>query len=111
MSEKDPNIWSGMAEYWLHHKLPIFTILSAFAIALWSGLRDGERWGASIFGGVVCVIIALALLVALSAAGLHQEWLSAVGIFVGFVGAERIRDATLEMWGTKKRTLINRRDE
>ena len=107
MNEKDPNLWSAALEFMSQNRLILFTGVSAFIISLWSSLNDGKSWARSIFGGIICVIIAFAVLQVMESSGIQGNWLPVVGIFVGFIGAERFRDGVLNAWENRKQKLLN----
>lgn len=106
MSERDPGWWASLLDSIIVHRLGWFTGASSFIAAVFSGLMDGKSWARSSFGGLICVIIALGLIAALHAGGLYQSWWPLIGIFVGFIGAERIRDAILAAWETRKSRIV-----
>ncbi|WP_114195623.1 phage holin family protein [Edaphovirga cremea] len=106
MNEKDPNLWSAALDFLSQNRLMMFTGVSAFIISLWSSLNDGKSWARSIFGGIICVIIAFAVLEVMKSSGIQGNWLPVVGIFVGFIGAERFRDGVLNAWETRKQNVL-----
>lgn len=107
MNGNNPDLWASIVSSLSQYRLGWFTSISAFVIAVWSGLIDGKGWGRSIFGGIICVFIAIALVAVLKISGMHSSWLPIVGVFVGFIGAERIRDAILGAWETRKSKLVD----
>ncbi|MFX2611933.1 phage holin family protein [Enterobacter mori] len=82
---------------------------SAFLSALWAGMMDGHSLARSAFGGLICVIIVMALVLIVQLSGMLQLWMAFVGIFVGFIGAERIRDALLVAWDSRKKRMLRDR--
>jgi lambda family phage holin len=105
MPLSEPDWFSHLlqAGTWLaDHPLGFFTGLSAFIVSCWSGLAEGRRGFPLLVGGLVCVLTTLAVVAAMRSSGLHASWMPIVGIFVGFVGADRIRDAILSAWESRK---------
>lgn len=105
MSDKDLVWWQTVLQHISLHRLGWFTGGSAFFAAVWAGLSDGNGLARSSFGGVICVLISLGIVAVMQTGGVYQTWTPLAGIFVGFIGAERIRDAVLAAWDSRKERL------
>lgn len=95
------HLWQ-LGQWLLDHPLGFFTGLSAFVVSCWSGLAEGRRGSRLLTGGIVCVLITLAVVGAMRSSGLHAAWMPIIGILVGFIGADRIRDAILSAWESRR---------
>lgn len=97
---KDPALWALMERFFrwffIEHSKAAFAVIAGFIVALWSGLSDGKGWWHSVFGGVICVIIALPLMFAIQNSQQHLSLILLVPVFISFVGADRIRTAALD---------------
>ncbi|ELD3428712.1 MULTISPECIES: phage holin family protein [Enterobacter] len=105
MVEKEPSLmgWLAAALAWLaSHPYATWGSITAFFAALWSALKDGAGWSASIFAAFLAIAITLSILAVMRKTGLHEEWMPIVGMLVGFVGADRIRAAVLGAWDSHK---------
>ncbi|MFX2607052.1 phage holin family protein [Enterobacter mori] len=106
MSDKDPVWWQAVISHIAQYPIAWFVGGSAFFSALWAGMMDGHSLARSAFGGLICVIIVMALVLIVQLSGFFQLWMAFVGIFVGFIGAERIRDAILVAWDSRKKRML-----
>lgn len=106
MSDKDPAWWQSVIQCVTQYPIAFFVGSSAFLSALWAGMMDGHSLARSAFGGLICVIIVMALVLIVQLSGFFQLWMAFVGIFVGFIGAERIRDAILVAWDSRKKGIL-----
>ncbi|EGT5658494.1 hypothetical protein JD793_004698 [Citrobacter braakii] len=106
MSDKDFAWWQSVVQHVSQHRLGWFTGGSAFFAAIWAGLLDGNSLARSAFGGVICVLIALGIVSVMQTSGMYQAWMPLAGIFVGFIGAERIRDTVLAAWDSRKERVV-----
>jgi multisubunit Na+/H+ antiporter MnhE subunit len=114
MNEHDPGLWMGLARLlgrffrWLfvEHSKVAFAVICGFIVALWSSLKDGKSLKDSAFGGIICVMITLPLMWGISNSGEYINFLLCVPIFVGFIGADQLRDAVRAGW-KKARSIIN----
>lgn len=99
---------------WIH-PLAFFSGLSTFAISCWSGAIEGLPPGRTFVNSIICVFCTLAFLAAFNEEGHHQLFLPLIGIVVGFVGAERMRNAVLNTWRLRSKRYgsgnKNNRDE
>ncbi|SAF46381.1 phage holin family protein [Enterobacter kobei] len=114
MVEKEPGLmgWLTATLSWLaSHPYATWGSITAFCAALWSALKDGAGWAASIFAAFLAIGITLSILAVMRKTGLHEEWMPIVGMLVGFIGADRIRAAVLGAWDSRKNDLVNRNDE
>ncbi|HDR2353291.1 TPA: phage holin family protein [Enterobacter roggenkampii] len=114
MIEKEPGLlgWLTATLAWLaNHPYATWGSFTAFLAALWSSLKDGKGWAASIFAGLLAIAITLSVLAVMRKTGLHEEWMPIVGMLVGFIGADRIRAAVLGAWDSRKNNLVNGNDE
>ena len=97
---KDPAVWALVVRFFrwflIEHPRAAFAVIAGFIVALWSGLADGKGWFHSIFGGIICVIFALPLMWSIQSSGQHVNLILLVPVFISFVGADRLRTATLE---------------
>lgn len=106
MSDKDPGWWQSVFLHLSQNRLGWFTLCSAWLAAFWAGRLEGNSLARSAFGGVICALISLAIMYAMRAGGVRQDWVPFVGIVVGFIGAERIRDAILGAWDSRKKRIM-----
>lgn len=83
------------------HPYITWGIVSAFMISFWSSMKDRLRARVAVCDGVLCIIITLSLLAVMKLAGLHEEWMPVIGMGVGFIGVERIRQAIINGWEKK----------
>lgn len=113
MIEKEPGLygWLTATIAWLtSHPYATWGSVTAFFAALWSALKDGAGWAASIFAAFLAIAITLSILAVMRKTGLHEEWMPIVGMLVGFVGADRIRAAVLGAWDSRKIKFTDRED-
>jgi hypothetical protein len=82
---------------WIH-PLAFFSGLSTFAISCWSGGIEGLPPGRTFVNSIISVFCTLAFLAAFNQEGHHQLFLPLIGMVVGFIGAERMRNAVLNTW-------------
>ena len=111
MLEKEPGVlaWlNALAAWAIGHPYAAWGSCTAFLAALWSSLKDGRGWCASLFGGFLAILITLSTLAVMKKTGLHEEWMPLVGLLVGFVGADRIRAAVLGAWDARKGKLVSK---
>lgn len=111
MSDKDFAWWQSVFQHITQHRLGWFTGFSAFLAAVWAGLCDGNSLARSALGGVICVLISLGIVAAMQIGGVYQSWAPLVGIFVGFIGAERLRDAALAVWDSRKDRIVKGKND